>query len=191
MKRCTVCGEYKESEKMLPRTRKCRPCFNRIANAAKQGKFIQEQFCQACEQVLPAVNFPIKGKRLSGWCLSCVPDDKHAWCRRCGIVKSINVFHTKNVCQQCIRFKEKERSLRRYYDLSGSEFDTFLREQSFKCAICESEGKLVVDHNHKTKEVRALLCLTCNTGLGAFKDSPKLLQTAIEYLDKCGNYADD
>jgi len=43
---------------------------------------------------------------------------------------------------------------------------------------------LAVDHNHDTGKVRELLCNTCNNGLGCFKDDPKLLQSAIKYLNK-------
>ena len=41
---------------------------------------------------------------------------------------------------------------------------------------------LVIDHNHKTGKVRGLLCGSCNTGIGLLKDSPDVLDAAIEYL---------
>jgi hypothetical protein len=49
--------------------------------------------------------------------------------------------------------------------------------------ICETEEKLVVDHNHKNNLVRGLLCNHCNRGLGHFRDNPKLLNQAIQYLN--------
>ena len=52
-----------------------------------------------------------------------------------------------------------------------------------KCAICgKEEVKLVIDHNHKTKKIRGLLCEKCNTGLGFFYDNPELFKKAEEYL---------
>src|SRR5689334_15698995 len=45
-----------------------------------------------------------------------------------------------------------------------------------------SGKKLVVDHDHATDLIRGLLCSTCNTGLGCFKDDPKLFRKAIKYL---------
>jgi hypothetical protein len=56
------------------------------------------------------------------------------------------------------------------------------------CAICGAtngrEGqRLYIDHDHKTGDVRALLCNDCNSGLGRFKDDPRLLKIAIAYLE--------
>ena len=41
---------------------------------------------------------------------------------------------------------------------------------------------LAMDHDHETQEFRGFLCGNCNQGIGKFKDDPKLLQAAIEYL---------
>lgn len=62
--------------------------------------------------------------------------------------------------------------------------------QNFSCAICggndfERIGRVLsVDHDHKTGKVRGLLCLTCNSGLGIFKDDPVLLKKASSYLEE-------
>lgn len=53
---------------------------------------------------------------------------------------------------------------------------------TFFCTICGDEGNLVVDHDHKTNQVRGLLCNHCNRGLGHFKDNPNLLEYARIYL---------
>ncbi len=41
---------------------------------------------------------------------------------------------------------------------------------------------LCVDHDHKTGEIRGLLCDSCNNGLGRFKDNPEILASALSYL---------
>jgi hypothetical protein len=46
---------------------------------------------------------------------------------------------------------------------------------------------LVVDHNHKTDNIRELLCYLCNVGLGSFKDDEGRLKNAIAYLRKHGD----
>jgi hypothetical protein len=55
------------------------------------------------------------------------------------------------------------------------------------CAICKQhqvcfKNTLCVDHNHVTGKIRKLLCNDCNKGLGFFKDSPELLDIALQYL---------
>jgi hypothetical protein len=64
--------------------------------------------------------------------------------------------------------------------------------QGHVCAICnavleDKAGKgrtLAVDHCHETGQVRELLCSTCNTALGGFKDCSRLLLSAADYLIK-------
>lgn len=71
------------------------------------------------------------------------------------------------------------------------------KKQKNRCAICRNTFVKTphVDHDHtccqdininnrKTcgKCNRGLLCDDCNLGIGRFKDNPKLLQAAIEYL---------
>lgn len=67
------------------------------------------------------------------------------------------------------------------------------KQQSMGCAICLTPleiKKTAIDHNHKTGEVRGILCLRCNSALGGFKDSPTIILSALEYLNTHGNYGD-
>jgi hypothetical protein len=62
------------------------------------------------------------------------------------------------------------------------------------CAICRDEVSLMnsaIDHNHETGEFRGVLCLQCNRALGMFRDSAKILLSAVEYLKNLGSYGDD
>ena len=70
--------------------------------------------------------------------------------------------------------------------------DTYERQEEC-CAICKNGIELVdsaIDHNHETGEFRGVLCKQCNRALGMFKDSPKVLKNALEYLDSFGSYGD-
>lgn len=83
--------------------------------------------------------------------------------------------------------------LKRNYNLSVDGFNQRFKKQAGKCLICESrleniflevEGKRAsVDHDHKTGEIRGLLCNSCNSGLGYLKDDLDLLMRAIDYLE--------
>ncbi|MGD0053597.1 MAG: endonuclease domain-containing protein, partial [Vulcanimicrobiaceae bacterium] len=44
--------------------------------------------------------------------------------------------------------------------------------------------RLHVDHDHRTNEVRGLLCRWCNQMLGSAKDDPARLRGAIDYLSR-------
>lgn len=51
------------------------------------------------------------------------------------------------------------------------------------CAIC-GEPATAADHDHLSGRSRGELCTSCNLGLGYFKDSPKLLKLAADYLER-------
>jgi hypothetical protein len=86
--------------------------------------------------------------------------------------------------------KQKERMLKRKYNMTLDDYVSRFKEQAGKCAICskshslfdKATTQLVVDHDHETGEVRKLLCNKCNQGLGLFNDSEQLLLEASEYL---------
>ncbi len=59
----------------------------------------------------------------------------------------------------------------------------------FECPICGKRtiagitSKVVLDHSHRTGEVRGWVCDSCNTGIGRFKDDVKLLERAMKFLE--------
>ena len=72
------------------------------------------------------------------------------------------------------------------YGLTEKEYESIFNRQGQACAICRCppppNRKLAVDHCHKTGEVRGLLCVNCNTGLGLLEDSKPIIKAAIAYL---------
>lgn len=92
----------------------------------------------------------------------------------------------KGLCSECYANQDKYRDtvLQNKYGITLREYVLLLEKQNGVCAICGNEGlnRLAVDHCHKTGVVRGLLCAQCNHGLGNFKDDPKLLISAIDYL---------
>ena len=80
--------------------------------------------------------------------------------------------------------------LKKRYGITLSDYERMLEQQGGCCKICgcDSPGNkrdhFSVDHSHKTKEIRGLLCHHCNTGLGYFRDSPEALGNAIIYLEE-------
>jgi hypothetical protein len=87
--------------------------------------------------------------------------------------------------------------LRRTYGLTLEEYRQLLIEQGGGCAICgaresrncsaiknDQAGRLHVDHDHHTDEVRGLLCGACNRGIGQLQHDPRLCRDAAAYLEK-------
>ena len=83
--------------------------------------------------------------------------------------------------------------LNKEYGLSLMQYNRMLLKQNNKCAICgKSEiiknfrgtRDLSVDHNHKTKKIRGLLCGKCNSILGFCNDSIIILNKIIKYIKK-------
>lgn len=93
--------------------------------------------------------------------------------------------------------REAKRRRRNYtysrnWDLNGNKgiteeaYRDLLADQRGRCAICQeppSKKRLSIDHDHITNKVRGLLCISCNTAIGSFKDSQELLMKAIQYLE--------
>lgn len=81
-------------------------------------------------------------------------------------------------------------NLRSKYHMKIEEYFDILKKQNNKCAICgtifNTETKYMkpyVDHDHKTDQVRGLICMNCNSALGHFKDDIQILKKAITYLE--------
>jgi hypothetical protein len=99
--------------------------------------------------------FPPHNKKLNGL---------DSWCRAC------RASYRNEICRGKFR-----------HDIGDEELKQ-LKADVKECVICGDVGKLVVDHDHVTGKVRGLLCSHCNRGLGHFRDSPRLLEFAAQYL---------
>ena len=97
-------------------------------------------------------------------------------------------YYHKN--KERILQKEYVNKLRRRYGLTPSDIEALIVKQGGCCACCNTPLDLItpknkhIDHCHKTNKVRGVLCVCCNSGLGIFKDDPKALRRAADYLEK-------
>lgn len=102
-------------------------------------------------------------------------------------------FVISNNCVQCSRdqlekhkISRKLSRLKKEYGLTKDQYLEMVAVTDGACFICNekpaSHFSLHVDHCHKTKKVRGLLCSRCNQALGLFRESTKLLNKAEEYL---------
>ena len=123
-------------------------------------------------------NFYIMANRLSSYCKPCQSE----FCKERYLSNLEENRANSRERHQRWRIENPERALasrlRSKYGIDVEEYETLIQE----CSICGSKDQLVVDHNHKTGEVRGILCRKHNIGIGMFDDDPNVLRRAISYL---------
>lgn len=186
MKKCNRCKVFRKSEDFKTEKHKtckyCRQVSKEAYEAKKNGNLPKiAQVQKALEQAF------IKGNFICNVCNIEKPISHF------GKHKHSNKYNLSRVCKECSRDKNKISKLSRQYNISKEEFIKKFEEQNKKCAICSSEirylsrykekyGSACVDHNHKTGEVRGLLCSSCNRAIGLLKDDENILKNAYNYL---------
>jgi len=108
----------------------------------------------------------------------------------------ICLYGVESLCKQCKFRKRKERDakypdrirsmdLKAKYGMTIADYNAMHARQNGRCAICStSEETLVVDHNHKTGQVRELLCHLCNAMIGCAREDIAILTAAIIYIQR-------
>jgi hypothetical protein len=132
--------------------------------------------CKGCDLEKPMSEFPPRKNGRNGInsrCRECLNAQKRA---------------TKDYGKKQNPDYARNYSLKKTYGITQQDYLNMLVEQNHKCKICGKDelqtkyNKLVVDHNHATGEVRALLCTQCNIALGMAQESIDILLSMISYL---------
>jgi hypothetical protein len=115
--------------------------------------------CSDCKQSKPLTNFYFhKGKR-SG--------KPYSYCKACD--------HSKRVLRQ--------------YRKAGKPYlrpSQSIESRIGVCEGCSTTTMVVSDHNHRTGQVRGMLCRPCNGILGRYGDDPERLMDLVKYLRRHG-----
>lgn len=145
--------------------------------------------CTKCGEKKPKSEF-YNYKSLNGKC--------HSSCKKCCRKASIKWGKEnrkrKNANERKRRAAnpiiDKETPLKRF-GLTFENYQQMLEAQNGVCKICGKPEKskrkdklkrLAVDHDHKTKHLRGLLCSKCNMLIGLAQDNIQTLESAIKYL---------
>ena len=134
--------------------------------------------CTKCSVDKPTMDFYADARRKDG---------VTSWCRTCWRE------YDKGRREKLGPRGRKDRKLKYMYGMSYTEYTAMLKSQNNLCAICKGKEtvinnksaklqKLCVDHDHATGKVRALLCTSCNKGLGQFNDDPARVLAAYQYI---------
>jgi Recombination endonuclease VII len=105
----------------------------------------------------------------------------------------------KKLLAASTRYKQSEhgklaawtRYLQKVYSIDSTTYMHLLELQNGGCAICQvkpNNRRLHVDHHHKSKKIRGLLCGKCNQAIGLLNEDLRLFDTAKKYLE-CENEA--
>jgi len=134
-------------------------------------------------------------------------------CTQCKSKKTIDEFRTRNrgrhlrsSCRQCdnmysknyaderpewVKQNNRRTGLKRYFGMTIAQYEEMATKQDNLCAICGGKNfnnkRLFVDHCHKSKFVRGLLCQNCNAAIGHLKDDKNLAYKLIKYLEDFEN----
>lgn len=127
--------------------------------------------CTRCRVEQPLANYDLHGTR---------PGKLHPRCKSC---------RADEAAARYARYKERMRAgdTRRLYRDHAGVIEDLRRRQDGRCALCGDSPKcesLCVDHDHATGAIRALLCRTCNLGLGHMRDDADLLRRAADYIEQ-------
>jgi hypothetical protein len=107
------------------------------------------------------------------------------WCSGCQ--HFVPLFYvTGSRCKACASVASHASRLESTYGIDRAEYDRIFKLQGGRCAICRNAPatkRFAVDHDHRTNEVRGILCKRCNHDLlGGAHDTVRMLWRAIAYL---------
>ena len=107
------------------------------------------------------------------------------WCASCQ--SFVPLFYCSGSrCKACSSMASHAKRVEDNYGITAEDYARILKQQGGKCAICRNTPRTIrfaVDHDHKTNEVRGILCKRCNHDLlGGGHDDIGILWRAVEYL---------
>lgn len=109
------------------------------------------------------------------------PERRFATCSVCGPQTPVKRNRSGWTCY--IRAKRSRQSGGRTWNGEEAEKRALVIAQAGRCAICgEPMRRPYLDHDHDTGAIRGVLCPSCNTGLGYFRDEAERLEAAAAYL---------
>lgn len=172
LKRCPICEKY------YPLT----PDFFTRSRQTKDGFYGQ---CKLCKKVWYYKNKERCKENHRKW----IENNKERY-------KEISKNY-KKTHKRWYYFIKRKQMLKIIYGITLEEYDNKLKEQNYVCKICGCKETVIrkiagrkmirplcIDHDHKTKKIRGLLCDGCNRMLGRSRDNTFILSNAIKYLRK-------
>lgn len=134
------------------------------------------KICPACNTEKPIEEFyVITAKQIcTSWCKPCLSEQS----------RNYRAANKNSIASNARRYH-----LAKKYGITEEQYDQLLIAQNFSCAVCgknaeEEKKRLVVDHNHKTGEIRGLLCNYCNHRIVGKWTNGNLLRQVADYIEQ-------
>lgn len=161
---------------------RCDTCGKDFSKQARRMRTSKRNFCnQECYRRF--------GKVRTAECHKYRPHHGKGLCKSCydaryGIRNKKSREQTTRGYRERNPIKVRNSQLKTMYGITLEDFDRMYKDQDGLCAICHTREAKCVDHKHATKQVRQLLCKTCNQGIGLLRECPAILRSAAEYIEK-------
>lgn len=170
-RRCIEDGcDYEATSDRIDRCRGCHAQFQRALVA--EGR----KWCTKCREIKAVAEFRVTGAKVRSTCRPCDAAQSAEWRER-------NPGYGTDYMRR-VR-DERGYARRARFGLTPADVRAMLEAQHGRCGICDEsvtpEG-INIDHCHSTGRIRAILCRSCNLGLGFFKDDPARMERAAEYI---------
>lgn len=149
---------------------------------------------QPIEQQVRAASLRAQSPHFVGIVRKVVPEREwpagERWCAGCQTF--IPFFYaTGSRCKACASQANHASHVRRTYDLDPEEYQRLLDWQGGRCYVCGQMPRvrrLAVDHDHRTGEVRGLLCSNdewgCNVMLARILNDAQMVKRLVEYVER-------
>ena len=135
--------------------------------------------CPSCKETKQLVTSFYKNKAArSGYASHCIICMSQMY-------KSSKYKKLRNEAYKRNQLKHRDYILRQNFGITLDEYRVKFKQQNGVCAICggiNSDRSLAVDHNHKTGQIRGLLCSRCNPALGFLQENPDRITKILDYM---------
>jgi hypothetical protein len=144
--------------------------------------------CNKCQVEKPITEFYARNKSKGHLGLKYM-------CKTCENEKGRLKYHAEYKHEPAHYKKQYVRKIQKQYGITEEEYTLLWENTKGVCKICNAtmESALfkntrgvraVVDHCHKTGDIRGIICHKCNGGLGQFDDDLENLKRAVQYLEE-------